>query len=192
MIPSAIAPSELILSDKGCIYHLDVHPTELADTIITVGDPDRVAKVSQYFDRIEHKKQHREFVTHTGYIGDKRLSVVSTGIGPDNIDIVMNELDALANIDFETRLVKEELKSLQIIRLGTSGALQADIPIDSMVVSTFGLGLDNLMHFYHHQNHQEEHTILNEFNLQLGLDSGKLNPYFFQAGVRLLHHFLEG
>src|SRR5690606_34696860 len=128
-----IAPSELIITPKGCVYHLDVHPDELATTIITVGDPDRVALVSKYFDRIETKKQHREFVTHTGYIGSKRISVVSTGIGPDNIDIVINELDALVNVDFNTRLIKNQLTKLTIIRLGTSGTVQKYIPVDSLV-----------------------------------------------------------
>ena len=140
-----IAESELIINSRGAVYHLDVRPEELAHTIITVGDPDRVPAVTKHFDNIEHKSQHREFVTHTGYIGNKRLSVVSTGIGTDNIDIVLNELDALVNIDFQTRLVKEQLTSLQIIRLGTSGALQDSIPVDSFVVSSHGLGLDNLM-----------------------------------------------
>src|SRR5205085_6334764 len=113
-----IPESELIINNRGAIYHLDVSPEELADTIITVGDPDRVRVVSRLFDRIEYQRQHREFVTHTGYLGKKRLSVVSTGIGPDNIDIVVNELDALVNIDFASRSVKPDLTRLTIIRLG--------------------------------------------------------------------------
>ena len=151
-----IAESELIINNRGAVYHLDVRPDELATTIITVGDPDRVKEVSKHFDSIEHKSQHREFVTHTGYIGKKRISVVSTGIGPDNIDIVLNELDALVNIDFETRTIKPTLTALHIIRLGTSGALQADIPVDGFVVSTHGLGIDNLLHFYRHDSNEEE------------------------------------
>ena len=126
----AIAESELIINVRGAIYHLDLRPEELATTVLTVGDPDRVAKVSQHFDSIEHRRQHREFVSHTGKIGKKRITVVSTGIGTDNIDIVLNELDALVNIDFTTRLVRPELTHLTIIRIGTAGALQKDIPVD--------------------------------------------------------------
>ena len=140
--------TELILHPTQGVYHLHLMPEELADTVITVGDPDRVPLVSQFFDRIEVRKQHREFVTHTGYIKGKRLSVVSTGIGPDNIDIVMNELDALANIDFATKTNKAKRKSLNIIRIGTSGALQPHIPVDSFVVGKHAIGLDNMMAFY--------------------------------------------
>ena len=133
-----IAESELIINNRGAIYHLNCRPGEIATTIITFGDPDRVSEVSKYFDKVEHKNHHREFNTHTGYIGKKRISCVSTGIGPDNIDIVLNELDALANIDLNTRLIKEKLTSLNIIRVGTSGSLQAAIPVDSFVASTHG------------------------------------------------------
>ena len=140
--------TELILHPTQGVYHLHLMPEELADTVITVGDPDRVPLVSQFFDRIEVRNQHREFVTHTGYIKGKRLSVVSTGIGPDNIDIVMNELDALANIDFATKTNKAKRKSLNIIRIGTSGALQPHIPVDSFVVGKHAIGLDNMMAFY--------------------------------------------
>ena len=143
-----IQESELIITPRGTIYHLDLAPEHLAPTIFTVGDPDRVKEVSKYFDRITHVAQHREFVTHTGYIGEKHVSCVSTGIGPDNIDIVFNELDALANIDFKTRTVKESRTTLNIIRLGTCGALQKDVDIDSIVVSSHGIGMDNLMHYY--------------------------------------------
>ncbi len=187
-----IPSSELIINDKGCIYHLDVHPDELADTVITVGDPDRVARISKYFDQIEVKKQHREFVTHTGRIGSKRISVVATGIGPDNIDIVLNELDALANIDFNTRTIKPEFRALNIFRMGTSGALQGNIPVDSLVVSSHGLGLDNLLHFYKFENNPAEAAILADFKLYLGIESQSLNPYLFQGSVGLLHHFLKG
>src|SRR5439155_19989547 len=138
----------LIINERGAIYHLNIRPEELATTVITVGNPDRVKEVSKYFDKIEYKNQYREFITHTGYIGKKRISVVSTGIGPDNIDIVLNELDALVNIDFLTRTIKPQLTQLNVIRVGTSGALQADIPTDSFVVSTHGLGIDNLLNFY--------------------------------------------
>ncbi len=143
-----IASSELIITPQQTIYHLDLAEGEVADMVITVGDPDRVQEVSKHFDRIEVRKQHREFVTHTGYVGNKRITVISTGIGTDNIDIVLTELDAVVNIDFKTREVKPTLSSLNIIRVGTSGALQADIAVDSIVASTHGIGLDNLMLFY--------------------------------------------
>lgn len=142
------ASSELIVSKGNRIYHLDLHPDEIADDIILVGDPGRVAEISSRFDKIEVKRSNREFSTHTGTIGNKRLSVLSSGIGTDNIDIVVNELDALANINLEKRRDHPDHKALNLIRLGTSGALQADIPVDSFVISKYGLGIDGLAHFY--------------------------------------------
>jgi len=188
---NTIAPSELIINDRGAVYHVDLTPDELADTVITVGDPDRVEKISKHFDSIEVKRQHREFVTHTGYIGKKRLTVISTGIGPDNIDIVMNELDALKNIDFTTRTIKSNLQSLKIIRLGTSGALQADIPVDSFVVGTHGLGLDNLLHYYPYQANEAEQQILKNFIVHTQL-SGNIQPYIATGSISILKHFVEG
>lgn len=187
-----IGNSELIITPSGCIYHLDVHPGEIADTVITVGDPGRVPEVSKYFDRIEHRKAHREFVTHTGYIGSKRLSVVSSGIGPDNIDITLNELDALVNIDFTTRMVKETTRSLNIIRMGTSGSLQEDLPVDSLVASTFGIGLDNLLHYYRFESNAEEAYVLNDFQNHTLLNGNPIQPYVAEGSVRLLNHFSEG
>ncbi len=184
-----IPESELIINNRGAIYHLDVRPEELADTIIVVGDPERVKKVSAHFDKIEHQLQHREFITHTGYIGNKHLSVVSTGIGPDNIDIVLNELDALANIDFETRMIKEKLTKLNIIRFGTSGSLQSDIPIDSFVASTHGLGLDNLLNFYSYEKTDAENDMTNAFIAQTNLDVAITNPYAFAGSNILLQKF---
>lgn len=143
-----LSPSELIINPDGSIYHLHLCPGDIADTVFFVGDPERVAKVTKFFDRIELERHHREFVTHTGYIGNKRLSVVSTGIGTDNIDIVLTELDALVNVDFDSRLVKPELHSLNIIRLGTTGSLRRDIPVDSLLVSAHAVGLDGFMAFY--------------------------------------------
>src|SRR5258705_1150494 len=134
-----IEESELIINNRGAVYHLDLRPEELAGTVITVGDPGRVKEVSKHFDSIEVKAHHREFISHTGYIDKKRITVLSSGIGPDNIDIVMNELDALVNINFETRQIKNKLTVLNIIRIGTSGSLQADIPVDRFVASTHGL-----------------------------------------------------
>jgi uridine phosphorylase len=184
-----IPESELIINQRGAIYHLDVRPEELSTTIITVGDPDRVPMVSRHFDRVEVQRQHREFVTHTGYIGQKRLTVVSTGIGPDNIDIVLNELDALVNIDFETRTIKPELTHLDIIRVGTSGALQADIPVDSYVVSTHGLGIDNLLNFYRHEENDGEKQLLQAFVTQTQLHNRISQPYICAASGSLLKHF---
>lgn len=187
-----IAESELIINDRGGIYHLDVRPEELAGTIIVVGDPGRVEKVSKHFDRIEHRLSHREFVTHTGFIGNKRLSVISTGIGPDNIDIVFNELDALVNIDFETRLIKENLTKLNIVRFGTSGSLQADIPVDSFVASTHGLGLDNLLNFYQYQREDSNSALVEAFIGQTGLNTAITNPYAFSGSDALLQKFGAG
>lgn len=187
----AIPESELIINSRGAIYHLDVRPEELADTIITVGDPDRVAEVSKYFDQVEVKRQHREFVTHTGTVNGKRISCVGTGIGPDNIDIVMNELDALKNIDFEDRVVKEKLTALTILRIGTCGSLQEDIPVDSMVVGTHGLGIDNLLNYYRMENNDEEKELLQHFLAFTQLD-GNSRPYISSAGSSVLKHFVEG
>lgn len=145
---SRIAESELILNADGSVYHLSLLPEDIATTILTVGDPDRVERVSKHFDSIEVSKHKREFVTHTGTLNGKRLTVISTGIGTDNIDIVVNELDALVNIDLEKREPRASSVSLEIIRIGTSGALHADIALDSIVVSKYGLGLDGLMTFY--------------------------------------------
>ncbi len=187
-----IAPSELIINDRGAIYHINCRPEEIAHTIITVGDPDRVKEVSKYFDKIEFKNQHREFITHTGYLGKKRISVTSTGIGPDNIDIVINELDALVNIDFESRTIKEKLTVLNIIRIGTAGSLQAEIPVDHFVASTHAIGLDNLLNYYIHSNHEEEKQILQSFNTHTQLHQGISHPYISGASINLLKQFVSG
>src|SRR3954465_6795562 len=186
-----IPESEFIINSRGAIYHLDMRPEELAPIVITVGDPYRVAQVSKHFDRIEVQRQHREFITHTGYIGSKRISVVSTGIGPDNIDIVINELDALVNIDFETRTIKPQLSPLHIMRIGTSGSLQANIEVDSFVASTHGLGIDNLLNFYRLANNEEEKQILGHFTTYAQLDSYFLQPYIATASAALLKHFAQ-
>ncbi|NNE77258.1 MAG: nucleoside phosphorylase [Pricia sp.] len=147
-----LSPSELILNADGSIYHLNLRPGDIADTIITVGDPDRVPEVSKYFDHIEVTKGKREFHTHTGMLGGKRLTVISTGIGTDNIDIVLNELDALANIDFQNKTIKSNQITLDIIRIGTSGAIQPDISLDSFIMSELAMGFDGLLHFYDSQH----------------------------------------
>jgi uridine phosphorylase len=187
-----IAASELIINNRGAIYHLDTTPDEIAENIITVGDPARVNEVSKYFDKIEVERSHREFVTHTGWLGRKRISVISTGIGTDNIDIVLNELDALVNIDFSSRTIKNELKHLNIIRIGTSGSLQVDVPVDSFVASTHGLGIDNLMNFYIHNNNEEEKQLLHSFVTQTQLHSRFSYPYIAGAAMSLMKHFVEG
>jgi uridine phosphorylase len=143
-----IAESELILNPDGSVYHLNLHPENIGDTIIFVGDQNRVPKVAKHFDSIEFETQKREFRTITGYLNGKKLTVMSTGIGPDNIDIVVNELDALVNIDLKTRTVKSTHKSLTIVRIGTSGSLQENIPVDSYVLAKYGLGFDGMLHAY--------------------------------------------
>jgi uridine phosphorylase len=187
-----IAESELIINSRGAAYHLNVLPEELAGTVITVGDPDRVGEVSKHFDRVEAECRHREFVTHTGYIGTKRISVVSTGIGTDNIDIVLNELDALVNIDFETRTIKPNLKHLTIVRVGTSGALQADIPVDSFVASTHGLGIDNLMNFYRQENNDEELHLVRAFVTHTQTGNNLAAPCISSAAPSIQKYFVEG
>lgn len=187
-----IAPSELIINNRGAIYHLDLRPEELASTIITVGDPDRVKEISKHFQHIEVKRQHREFISHTGYFGGKRITALSTGIGPDNIDIVMNELDALVNIDFSSRMVKPVLTSLHIIRIGTSGSLQADIPVDEFVAGTHGLGIDNLLGFYRHDTHDSDRQLIQAFITHTQLHQQLSMPYVFSASGSLLKHFVDG
>jgi uridine phosphorylase len=187
-----IGASELIINPRGAVYHLDLRPEELAETIITVGDPDRVAHVSQYFDHIEHRSAHREFITHTGYIGTKRISVMSTGIGPDNIDIALNEVDALVNIDFETRCINDNKKSVSVIRLGTCGSLQGEVGVDQLVAGTHGLGVDNLLHFYQPNNNPEELAILAAFEQHTNIQAHHIKPYISSASAGLLKHFTEG
>jgi uridine phosphorylase len=188
----AIGASELIINDRGAIYHLNVRPEEIADTIITVGDPERVAEVSKYFDRVEHKLAHREFITHTGYIGQKRISVLSTGIGPDNIDITLNEIDALANINFDTRSINDQKKSVSIIRMGTCGSLQGEVGVNELVAGTHGLGIDNVLHFYERENNEEEKAILAAFDEHTKISAHKIQPYIATASAGLLKHFTEG
>ncbi len=176
--------SELITTADGRIYHMQLAPEQLADTIITVGDPNRVAEVTRHFDSIQHQEAHREFITHTGYIGRKRISVVSTGIGTDNIDIVFNELDALANIDFKTKRLHAQQRQLTLVRLGTSGAVQPNIPVDTILVSAAAIGLDGLLNYYAH----------GERNLRLpddlkGAFPEFITPYYVDADPELLSHF---
>ena len=186
-----IPESELILNPDGSIYHLALTSDMVADDVIVVGDQERVQTISKYFDEIEFKVQHREFVTHTGTYKGKRLTVLSTGIGTDNIDIVLNELDAAVNIDLKTRKVKPETRSLNIVRLGTSGALNVDIPVDSMVLSEFAIGFDGLVHFYERSSTEEEKALEDEFYTQLNWDNLRARPYATKADADLIKR-LEG
>lgn len=179
-----IADSELILNADGSIYHLNLLPEDLASTIIFVGDPDRVSEVSKYFDTIEVKKGKREFITHTGTLGNKRISVISTGIGTDNIDIVFNEVDALVNIDFKTRTLKSELTSLDVIRIGTSGSIQGDIKIGTILVSEYAIGFDALMQYYVKNYSEEENAI--QKRIQEHFDTLSFKPYVGRASDKLL------
>ena len=183
-----LSEADLIINPDGSIYHLNLLPEDIADTVITVGDLDRVPEVSKHFDSIELKKGKREFITHTGYIGKKRVTVISTGIGTDNIDIVFNELDALVNIDFKTRTINNELKSLNIIRIGTSGAVQPDIPMGTILASSHGLGFDALMHYYEQNLSANEQSLLKDVNAHFeGLEG--IKPYLTQADETLLKQF---
>lgn len=177
--------SELVLDKKGQVYHLGILPEHLATNILLVGDQDRVALISDFFDEIEHQSHHREFVCHTGTYQGKRISVISTGIGTDNIDIVLNELDALVNIDLENRCDRKELTSLNVIRIGTCGILQADIPIHSYILSSHACGLDNVAHFYDVKYTSDEKTILEEMNEHLQLPI-KIQPYVVAANPELV------
>lgn len=180
------AASELIITPAGSVYHLNLLPEQLAPTVFLVGDPDRVPQVSKHFDAIWYRVQHREFITHTGELNGQSVSVVSTGIGTDNIDIVLNELDALTNIDLLTREPKEKLHALRLVRLGTSGALQEDIPVDSLVCSTHGLGIDGLMPFYVVEKSAEELAMENAFKAFLPEMAACAHPYVFSGSDSLL------
>ncbi|MDD3876130.1 MAG: nucleoside phosphorylase [Bacteroidales bacterium] len=158
-----IAESELVLNPDGSIYHIKLRPEHIAKDIIIVGDPGRVDRISRHFDKIEFKIQNREFITHTGSYKGNPITVLATGIGTDNIDIVINELDAIVNIDLEKREVKENHTSLNIVRLGTSGALQPDVPVDSVVLSTHGLGLDGMLNYYAQTNNIFDNEISEAF-----------------------------
>ncbi len=178
------AASELILNPDGSIYHLNLKPEQIADTVIFVGDQNRVPKVAAHFDTIDTDVQKREFRTITGILKGKRLTVISTGIGPDNIDIVINELDALVNIDLEKRIVKTTHKQLTIIRIGTSGSLQSDIPVDSFVMSKFGLGLDGLLHSYAEESIFEK-EIEDAFISHTNWHKNKARPYIIKGSETL-------
>jgi uridine phosphorylase len=188
---SRIAESEMILNARGAIYHLNLKPDEIGNTVFLVGDPDRVKEVSKHFDKIEYKGEFREFITHTGTIGKKRLTVLSTGIGTDNIDIAVNELDALVNIDLSTREIKPTYTSLNLMRIGTCGALQPEIPVDSSIASTHGLGIDNLLNFYRLEQNDEEKQLLHSFVTGTQMHSQIGYPYIAGASASLIKHFVK-
>ena len=179
----AIPESELIINKDGSVYHLNLLPEHISDTIITVGDPERVAKVSKYFDEIEVEVAKREFVTHTGYYKGKRLTVISTGMGTDNIDILMNELDALVNIDFLSREPNADKISLKIIRIGTSGSLQETVPLGSHLASHYAVGLDSLMEFYPLPQNEDELSITEALQKELGIG---FRPYCVNGSESLI------
>lgn len=182
-----IPPSELIINPDNSIYHIKLREEHVADNVIVVGDQGRVELISSFFNKIEAKIQSREFVTHVGEYKGKKITVMSTGIGTDNIDIAINELDAAVNIDLEKRQVKETIRKLNIIRIGTSGALQEDIPVDGYLLSEYGLGLDGLMHHYEFEHSEAEKNIIEAFNQQITWNNNLPAPYIVQASESLFN-----
>ena len=189
---SQFPETELILTADKRVYHINLKAEDIADDVIVVGDQHRVAQISAHFSKIEFKTEHREFVTHTGIYNGKRVTVLSTGIGTDNIDIVMNELDAAVNINLETRELNPTHRSLNIIRLGTSGALQADIPVNGIVVSSHGLGLDGLLNFYDNWQSINENDISDSFIKHTNWLPNLPYPYCVKASDQLIEKFKAG
>ncbi len=184
-----IGPSELIINEDGSVYHLAIQPEQLADTIITVGDPDRVDRVSRHFDHVHTRISKREFLTHIGKLNGKPIMALSTGMGTDNIEIVMNELDALANVDFNSREINAVHRKLNIIRIGTSGSLQKDVPLDAILASKEALGIDTLMSFYQHKHTAGQQQLENEAKTQLSLP---FTPYYAQGSEALISQIAQG
>lgn len=183
-----ISEADLILNPDGSVYHLSLLPKHISDTIITVGDPNRVYSISQYFDNIEFEMNKREFITHVGTYKKKRITVISTGIGTDNIEIFFNEIDALVNIDLKTREIKPKKKKLNIIRIGTSGALQEDIVLGSHLISEYAIGFDNLMNYYDLPATKFESDLAVEIQEKTGLD---FRPYVVRGSSSLMQKFKE-
>lgn len=183
-----IAETDLILNPDGSVYHLNLLPKHLSDTIITVGDPGRVYRVSEHFDEVEFEMNKREFITHVGRYKNKRVTVISTGIGTDNVEIFFNEIDALANIDLKTREPKPRRRKLKIVRIGTSGALQEDVPLGSHLVSEYAVGFDNLMNFYDLTMDDKEAGIAHDLQRKTGLP---FMPYVVKGSQTLLEQFGE-
>lgn len=189
---SQFPETELILTGDKRVYHINLRAEDIADDVIVVGDQHRVAQISKLFSKIEFKTEHREFVTHTGIFNGKRVTVLSTGIGTDNIDIVMNELDAAVNINLETRELNPTHRKLNIVRLGTSGALQGDIPVNGIVVSSHGLGLDGLLAFYNQWEAVCDNNISEAFIKHTGWLSNLPYPYCVKASDQLISKFQQG
>lgn len=187
----SIPQSELIIKEDGRIYHLNLKPEEIADTVILVGDPGRVQMISSFFEEIIIRQSNREIVTHTGIYNNKKLTVMSTGMGTDNIDIVVNELDALVNIDLISRRIKEKKKSLQLVRLGTSGAIHQDIPVNSFIVSDYGLGMDSLANFYDISFNVQEEKLTNAFIKQTEWPEKFGKPYIKGSSKELKSLFCD-
>jgi len=181
--------SELVLNNDGSVYHLSLKPGHIADNVLIVGDPSRVYRISKHFDKIEFEMNKREFITHVGKYMGKRITVMSTGMGPDNIEIFFTELDALVNIDLKKKVIKPKKRRLNIIRIGTSGAIQEDIPVGSHVASVYGLGLDNLMSFYEYQHTSFEKQIVKEVRKVTGL---QFSPYLAKGSDYLMEKIADG
>lgn len=184
-----LAASELVLNDDGSVYHLNLLPEDLAEKIILVGDPERVPKVSKYFDTVDVKKNKREFYTHTGTLRGERITVMSTGIGTENIDIVMNELDALVNIDLKEKELKKEHSSLQLFRLGTCGSVNPDIEVDNMLVTENVVGLDGLLHFY--QDYKFENEFSRNFLVKFPYENIKPMLYFSEWAKEISAYYAD-
>lgn len=181
-----ISETDLIYREDGSIYHLGLQPDQVPDIVLTVGDPERVSAVSQYFDTIETKVAHREFVAHIGRVGERSLMVISSGMGTDNVEILMTELDALINVDRESRTVRVDKRSLKIIRLGTSGSLQPEIPLDSILISQLAFGADTLMQFYSYNTPHHFQAAVHQLKVELLLD---FMPYAAEGSTKLLKVF---
>jgi uridine phosphorylase len=187
-----LRPSDLLINEDGSIYHLHLRPEELADTILIVGDPERTDTIAGFFEKIEVSKRNREFYSHTGYYRGMRITALSTGIGTDNIDIVLNELDALANIDFETRLIKEHHRTLRIIRLGTSGSVNPNVPSGAIVLASYGLGIDGTMQYYEGLDSVTDHHMTGRFIEEMNWPSFLPKPYIVPGSQELIRLFEEG
>ncbi len=187
-----IPASQLVLNNEGAIYHLNLHPDQLADNVIMVGDPGRVDMIASFFDKIEVERQNRELVTRTGWFNGERITVLSTGMGTDNLDIVMNELDALANIDLKTRMPKETHRSLNLIRLGTCGALQPDIEPGNNVATRYAIGLDGLLYFYEKHKEVNEIAMRDAFIKQMDYPKDLPKPYVVEGSKMLFDKLAEG
>tara|TARA_B100000508_G_C11459906_1_gene278691 strand:- start:970 stop:1836 length:867 start_codon:yes stop_codon:yes gene_type:complete len=187
-----IHPSELVLNNDDSIYHLHLRPEHLADKIILAGDPGRIELISSKFDQVEYKIQNREFITHTGTYNNQRISAIATGIGTDNIDIVLNELDAVVNVDLKKRTIKKKKKSLEFVRIGTCGSLHESVLSDEVVASTHAVGLDGLLNFYNYKMKDSEEIILTKFKEHMKWDAGINAPYLASANRELFHRISKG